>query len=166
MRSGDPLFAKYDLYSVLRSTEEALAKAVEQIPGKVLLESDLDALTEPLVEQFTLDVPRLMDEKKYGEQEEVDVDVSHDFRFMPPLDGRRACVKGFRVRLNVPFEGDEDLFRCKPSQHYLNHPRASAADGILAIERQVIAQDLSARSWSRPSPARPPEQNTAVPPHA
>ena len=26
---------------------------------------------------------------------------------------------------------------------YLNHPHASAADGILAIERQVVAQDLA-----------------------
>ena len=82
-------------------------------------------LVEPLV---------LNSEDRYiAEQSGVDIDVSHDFT-RATFPGRRAIVRGTRIDLAVPFEGDPILWRIRPSTFTLDgYPQIEVREGEIQI---------------------------------
>src|SRR5207248_9689313 len=61
-------------------------------------------------------------------------DVSNDYRYVSfPGEQRRRTIPATRISFFVPFTGEEDLFRCRPSNYNLNPPRAEIRDREVII---------------------------------
>jgi hypothetical protein len=109
------LFHDYDLRAVCDNHQEQMKNAIENADGHAIRSGDLDALTEAYVAQFGLDVPQLAEGATSVEVEEAQVDVSHDpRRFIRDRD-EPFYVSGIRATYFVPYTGDGDLFKCRPS---------------------------------------------------
>jgi len=138
MSRGDILlFSDYDLNSVLQRQEAQLLKEIDALEGNRLLNTSVEDLCDYFEQKYRVEVPRLRESEITVDQSETDVDVSQD-----PLRAifdrsRPFYIKGTTVRFFIPFDGDQELFRCRPQTFSLNPPRGSVAAGqlILAFTR-------------------------------
>ncbi len=145
MAKGELLFSKYDLSSVLESNQQKAKEAVEAIDGERLLNRSPDDLVLELANQFGTEVPVVNESNaQRGEPREVDVDVSRDpSRFITDRS-RPFSVKGREFTIFVPFEGDKELFFCRPSSYTLNPPRGEVRNGELVLKYTRLDHDAEA----------------------
>ncbi len=145
MAKGELLFSKYDLSSVLESNQQKAKEAVEAIDGDRLLNRSPDDLVRDLGNQFGIQVPVVNEANaQRGEPREVDVDVSRDpSRFITDRS-RPFYIKGTEIPLFVPFEGDRELFFCRPSSYTLNPPRGEVGNGELVLKYTRLDHDAEA----------------------
>jgi hypothetical protein len=112
VRHTDYLFAEQaTIHDVVEHQRKKLRKAMEELPAQEILASPLEALTDDIIERFRLDVP-VMDRTGIAQMpnEEVDIDVSHDFRRVFHTPGPHYA-KGTALRIAIPFKGEAALFR-------------------------------------------------------
>jgi hypothetical protein len=112
MRSGLLFAENATIHDVVRVQREHTLKYVEQISSKSILTRKPEELVAELVVRFRLRVPLL---KRTGivqlPTEEIDVNVSGDFR-RPFLDSTRPhYIKGTALQIAVPFVGEATLFK-------------------------------------------------------
>ncbi len=124
MRSNDSaelLFCKYNTFGLLENQKRLMTAHINQLPEPRLLDALEDTLTAELVERFQLTVPQL-DESgiTVSSPREVQMDVSGDFRFGYGVQS----IKGMEVIFCVPYAGDAEFFRVRPTHFNLNPPRA------------------------------------------
>jgi hypothetical protein len=133
MRSYDStklLFWKYDMFGVLESQKRSITTHVDQLPESYVLGTPDDVLNTELVPRLRLSVPEL-DEAAItvSSPREVQIDVSGDFRFGY---GSRS-IKGAEIVFSVPFTGEMEFFRVRPTHFNLNPPRAIVEHGKLGF---------------------------------
>ena len=131
------LFSGGQLDGVVANHERLVKAEVETLDQEHLLNTSPDALIEYLVEKYRLDTPRLHEDRITASEEEAKVDVTGDFRYMT-FDGRRTVVPGVTVRFFIPFSGDSDLFKFRPSMFTPNPPRAEVRGSELVIARTGV----------------------------
>jgi hypothetical protein len=138
------LFAKYDFHSALRNAPLQLVKAIEGMTDSELEDA---ASIDTLVAAHSITVPVLDTDAVTPSEHEVDVDVRHDpGRFV--LDRNRACyVKMTAIDFRVPFRGEADVFRCRPSTFSMNPPRAQIDDSAIVV--RVVRQDHNASEYRK-----------------
>jgi len=109
------LFSEMDIHDLLDNAIRGVTREVEGIDGNRLLNTSPEDLCNYLITKFTLDSPRILEDKIIADQSEVNLDVSQDFnRYV--TDRSRPFVKlGTQVTLEVPFEGDAGFFRVRPT---------------------------------------------------
>ena len=127
------LFSNSDLHSALRHREQELFKEIDQINGNRLLNTSLEDLLDYFEQKYRLDPPRLKENEIAVDQHEVDVDVSQDPLRAISDRSKPFYIKGTSVRFFIPYDGDQDLFKCRPSHFTLNPPRGSVDDNQLII---------------------------------
>lgn len=69
------------------------------------------------------------------------IDVSHDFNRVRRGDGP-TYIDGLEVTYHVPFTGDRELFKCRPSTITMNPPRAVLKSSELAFPYDSPDRDL------------------------
>jgi len=116
----------------------------------------LESLRLPLSvsRQYSVSIPVLHPDKKTGEAHDVKIDISRDPTRLFMHTGFGASeVDGTRVTINIPFEGNSELFHVKPPSYNLNPPRGEVIGNTLlchieevgAISKEKVASALS--SW-------------------
>ncbi len=107
-----------------------MAAHVDQLPEAHVLGTSDDILTAELVARFRLAVPEL-DEARItvSSPREVQIDVSRDFRF----GYGHQTIKGVEVIFSVPYTGEMEFFRVRPTHFNLNPPRAIVNNGELGF---------------------------------
>lgn len=133
MRSGrsDMLFYEFDMFSVMENQRRQLQAEVAGIPEQRLLNTSVEDLVKYLVEKYQLEVPALDVEHAVADQGEAMVEVSG---FMYGLDrGESRSVPGTRVTLEVPFSGDPQMFKVRPSSFNTAPPYAAIHDGVVFL---------------------------------
>jgi len=119
----------------------SMKKEIESYDGNRLLNTSETDLIDYFVKKYSIQPINLLKENMYVDQEEVEVDVSHD-RSRILLDERKPYyVKGTKITLFVPFEGEEDLFDCLPSSFTTNPPRGYIQSNILRISISTTNHD-------------------------
>jgi len=112
MRTSHLFGERATIHDVVHAQRESTQKALNELPGHSILIRALEELIAEFVERFHLSVPVV--NRKDATQlpiEEVDVNVSGDFR-RPFLDPSRPYfVKGTAIQIAVPFEGAAVLFK-------------------------------------------------------
>ena len=136
MRSRDDLlFQKYDLGAVISSQRKAVAAGAASLGKDEVLTTPVEALEDRLVHSHSLTVPALQVDKRFMDPPlETEIEV-HDI-----FDGR-VRVRGHRVTLRIPFEGEEVFFYCHPSTFTLSPPRALIEHGAVVLVREVRELD-------------------------
>lgn len=115
------LFSGADWFSVERAQKERLRKDISDLPSSRILGSAIEDLCDYFEGSFRLDVPVLMKEQTMAEQQERDIDVSHDGDRYWSTPGPHY-VKGTEISISVPFFGEAELFKIRPTNFNLSPP--------------------------------------------
>ena len=110
----DYLFQTYDFHAVQQSYQERLKRAVDDADGASIRQGPVDDVAERIAAQFRLDVPELTEGAMSVDIEETRVDVTGDFRYAAWGQGPHL-VPGIRASYYVPFVGDPQMFKVKPT---------------------------------------------------
>jgi hypothetical protein len=120
----DLLFYQYDLGATLRNNLEVSKNDVEAIPADQFNISDDEALVEHVYSKREVFPLELHVDAMEVDQKETQVDVRHDFN-RAIFDKSRPCmIPGLRLTVSIPFTGEAELWKCKPSTSTMNPPRA------------------------------------------
>lgn len=115
------LFNSGDWHSLQRAQEQKLRNDIAALAPNRILTSSIEDLCDYFVETFTLDVPVLQKDKTVVDQQERDIDVSHDYSRMWSTSGPHF-IRGTEVSFSVPFSGEADLFQIRPNTFTMNPP--------------------------------------------
>jgi len=124
------LFQKVDIYSVTEDLKRKLKEAFRTIPDSAL-DAEPVAVSARLIEEFSLNVPVIDEDKKYARTKETEVDVSQDPMRHVFDRSRPFYIKGTEVRIVVPFQGDAWMFDVGPTMFTTNPPVAEIQDNEL-----------------------------------
>lgn len=128
---SDLLFFELDGFSVIENQRRQLLSEVAGVQEQRLLNTSVEDLVRYLVEKYQLEVPVLDVENAVADQREAMVEVSG---FMYGLDhGETRSVPGTQVTLEVPFAGDPQMFKVRPSSYNLAPPHAKIAGQSVII---------------------------------
>jgi len=142
MRDEDYLFCGVGWFSVEDAQRKRLAEEIAGLDGDRLLNTSVDDLCAYLETKYRIDVPTLRREEIVADQRETKIDVSGDpHRFIRDR-GQRFHVPATVVEVAIPFDGEADTFRIRPTSYTLNPPRGRLGDGVLILT--VEGTDLAA----------------------
>ena len=137
------LFAKQDLYDALRNEHGKIKQEVEGLSEERILNTPLDGLLDYFCEKYELDMPQIDESGIHSDYEEVQIDVSGRFEYVPRQYGGPQHVTGTQFQISVPFTGDPDLFRWQPSTFNYNPPRAAVRNDHLVFEYDTLPKDTT-----------------------
>jgi len=112
--NAEYLFHEYDFHAVQEHQRQRMIDAIQQAPAERLRSDDAPALVDEFVADFQVDVPELTEGAVSITVDEAQVDATGDFNraFLGPGP---HFVPGIRATYYVPYRGERDLFKCKPS---------------------------------------------------
>lgn len=141
---ADHLFAKNDLRGVLEAHDRKMLNEIEGIEANRILNTSADDLCDYFETQYKVDVPRVKQDQISLEQGEAKVDVSQDpFRVI--FDRSQPFyLTGTQVKFFIPFEGDEQLFKCQPSVFGLSYPFGSIVGNEIVLTYTRTDHDATA----------------------
>ncbi len=142
------MFYDRNLSDVLADLDVRMQKEIGSFGKDLLLSKSVDDLCDSLEEKYRVDVPRLVEEKTTVDQGDAQIDVSRDPLYSVQDRSRPAYITGTGITFYVPFEGDPQMFACKPSTWTTVLPRAVISGSELILRYQSISQDHeAARSY-------------------
>ncbi|MGI8423720.1 MAG: hypothetical protein ACR2NO_06355 [Chloroflexota bacterium] len=142
---NDSLFGKYDLSAVIRNQEAQMLKEIDGIEANRLLNTSVEDLADYFTAKYSLDVPTLKVDQVQADQEDVDMDISHDQNRFIVDRSNPFYIKGTQVTFFVPYEGDKDLFGCRPSTYTISGtPRPAISENELALTYTRTDHDAAA----------------------
>lgn len=137
------LFTERDLYHVLETHKQAIRTEIENLDQNYFLKANEDELKQHYLDKFNIDPPRLLRESIYvDEPSEVNIDVTGDPRYDFPYNrvrGHLPTIKGTRIVIHIPFEGEAELFNCQPSSFSLNPPCAQIGHQELLLVFEIAS---------------------------
>lgn len=130
--SNNLLFCKDGIFELPRYFEAEMYKAIDSIEGNKLLNTSVEDLADYYEQEYKINVPILKEDQITVDQNETQIDVSHDpFRFIP--QGKKLYITGTKITYFVPFDGDANLFKLRASTFTFNPPRAEIDGNELKI---------------------------------
>ena len=128
------LFFEEDLDAQLRGCQKKVQCAVDQIPKDQFLVSSDQEIVDHFVTRLSVEPIVLHEEKITMSQHEAQVDVSHDPMCMS-RGGRTGphYVPGTRVEIDIPFTGEEWIFRYRTNPYSTVFPHADVQHGHLRL---------------------------------
>jgi len=143
------LFYKKGPLNLIQAYEKKIQEEIGSWEkNKVLAASEHD-LIEYLVQEYTLDAPNLLPDKKFIEEDGgTKIDVSNRIEYGYGWRDN-PYVPSFYIKVAIPFEGNADLFDFQPSTYSLNPPRCQITGSNLILtfrgvklNHQGINQDI------------------------
>ena len=133
------MFNDGDLRLALEAQERKMVAAVDAEPEESLKQADLEEWATALAHHFAVASPELAADAVWMEPPTaVGIDVSRDpmRAIMDPYSDAVRNYPGYRIVVHLPFEGDGDVFKLRPSSFTLNPPRSRIAhrELLLTIE--------------------------------
>ncbi|MBI4939045.1 MAG: hypothetical protein HY846_12680 [Nitrosomonadales bacterium] len=142
MRDRNYLFNSVDWFSVDQHQRKELAKEIDSINGDRLLNSSVEDLCDYFEKKYKIEVPVLRPDNIVADQRETKIDVSGDPRRYFSNPGQPFYVNGTTVEISVPFEGNSEAFKIRPTSYTMNFPKAEIKNNNLVIK--IEGTDLSA----------------------
>jgi hypothetical protein len=147
-RDWEPLFSEYDLRAVLEGQLELVGDRVLAIPKEQFEEATDELLAAQVASRLTIPPLELAEDDISVSSKDTKVDVSRDPDRAIFDRSRPAYVDGTEVTYHVPYRGDSELLKCRPSSFTMNPPRAVVAPGELRFPYDQGCGDLAAtKTW-------------------
>lgn len=140
----DALFWQHDLASMLRQLEEKLFQQIDAIERSQLLSTSVEDWSDYFEQQFKIDGPQLKKDQIQVDQDEINIDVSQDPTRVISDRTQPFYIRGTRIVFLVPLDGDQELFKYRPSTHTLSPPFGTANDGVLVLSYTRTDHDAEA----------------------
>jgi hypothetical protein len=131
------LFAEGDLQASLRGREQEVVQAAQTIPADHALARSVEELAAELVERFRVEPLRVDWDAMTLTHGDARVDVSRDQARFISDRSRPFHVPGTTVTYHVPYEGERDLFKMRPSSWASVFPTAEVVNDELRISVTV-----------------------------
>lgn len=113
-------FSDGDSFSTFGNLVEKVIAEINSLDNEYVLKASPTELEKYFVEKVLILPLVLHEDKRYiKNQTGTQIDVSHDFGRIVSR-GERAVVKGTRVDIAIPFEGDQNLWRIRASTFSLS----------------------------------------------
>jgi hypothetical protein len=136
------LFVKGELRSLLENQHKLIQREVDTLDENYLLNISEGDLIEQLVKKYTIIPPSLKVQDKYSlAPKEIDIDVSRDFLRDIRDRSRPFYIKGTKITVVIPFEGEHELFRFNPAIVMGTGLYAEILEHELRLEYQVTRHD-------------------------
>jgi len=146
LRNSDGrLFEVSELRSVMDRRFADLKSEVEKLDSNRLLNTPKEELVHYLTERYRFDPVVLMPDQATIDHQEHKLDVSRDpaRRFFSDHRNGPLLVDATRFTLQVPFQGDPELFGYRPDKHLLTSFRGEVYEGELRLSHTFEGSDAS-----------------------
>lgn len=144
MYSQRLLFSEHDLQAVMEATKAKMLQEIEAYPANQLLNTSIDDLAKYFAAKFEITPVRIIEDQVAVDPQETKVDVSRDpSRFIRNRD-RPFYISGTLITLYIPFEGDPNIFMCRPSTFTLNPPHGRINGNTLELSISLTDHNAQA----------------------
>lgn len=134
MRDRDLLFFEEDLDAQLRARQQSVSVAVDGIAKDQFLVSNDQEILDHVVSSLTVEPVSLREDAMTMNQQETHIDVSRDqMRYFSPGRSGPFYIPGTRVDIDIPFIGEEWIFRYRTNPWSTVFPRAEVQRGHLRL---------------------------------
>lgn len=137
------LFHDGDLSATLESQLARAQRAVDEPSDADFLDTGPDAVAAQIIQEYGVEPIGITEGAISVQAEDADIDR----RRVPDLDwgfpGDSPTIRGTRVTYNVPFTGDDALFRLKPSRWTSVLPRAALDQSELHFQYDVQSSQVA-----------------------
>ena len=134
MRSGNRLFSGASLCDKLSMLQHSAARALDDIPQERFLISNDQELVEHIVAKFLVEPLVLHEDAATMKLAETQVDVSGDpMRIFRGRQSGSFYIAGTRVDIDIPFAGDEWIFKCRTVSYSTVFPQGEVVQGNLRV---------------------------------
>lgn len=124
MGRDDHLFFQADSFAVQEHQRKEMDAVIAGMDGNRLLNTNVDDLVSYFAENHRIDVPLLAEANMSVDQRESRRDASGDPSRMACFTGQGPVhVTGTEVIVEVPFSGDPQMFKVRPSTYDSGPPR-------------------------------------------
>jgi hypothetical protein len=147
MRDDDTLlFSEYDLRSVIQTQQKKMFDEIDGIEENRLLNASIEDLCDYLEQKYKIGVPQLKEDGITVSQRETKIDISRDpeRNFVFRHVGGSPYAGGTAVSCYIPFDGDSDLFKCRPSSFSLSGTHAIIQQNELILTYTQIEHNETA----------------------
>ncbi len=128
----DVLFFNTSIHDEIARQKQLLDQAIRSVDEQHLRQVSLDQLADEMARNLTVTVPQLREsEISVSRPREIDIQLDQHQQFDYGFTTRTA--KGSSITYTVPFTGNQDLFRIRPSSFTTNPPRAELLNGRLEV---------------------------------
>ena len=138
------LFCDHDLGSVLDQQGQKLSNEVASLGENQVLNTSPDDLCNYLVEKYVVEAPQIDESGIAADYGDAQVDISQRIEYAVFDRSRPRYITGTRLTFYVPFAGDSQLFKCRPSTYNFNPPRATVRSSELVFIYDRTTQDAPA----------------------
>lgn len=129
-RDWELLFHEADLDAILRHQASLVKDRVAAIAEADFSTTSDEFLAAKVASGLVVEAIVLHEDRISVSSKDVKIDVSHDFSRGGWGEGP-VYARGVEVTYTLPFSGDQQLFKCRPSQFNFNPPRAFVSRGYL-----------------------------------
>ena len=153
MRRDNMLFVNIDWYSVEDNFRRQISETIAKIDENRILNSSETDLIQQFTEEFLFKIPVLDEENAHVDTKEVKIDISHDQMRVFPNQNGPVHVPATQFTVTIPFIGQSDAFKVKPSQ-FTSPPRGVVSGNNLLLAftqenfdqsqlKEIITQQIS-----------------------
>jgi hypothetical protein len=147
-------FRDGDTFTTFRALVEGTVREIDSLDNEYVLKASPTELEQYYLSKVTI-VPLSLDSANYHieDQQAAQLDVSHDFdRF--GSRGERVIVKGTTLNIAIPYDGDRNLWRIRPSTFTLSsHPEIEIRNDVVVFGCTFVDDSVNADRLSQKSNA-------------
>lgn len=139
----DYLFSDGGLRDYLDRAHQQLLAEIDGLSPDTVIQTDTEELTNYVIAKYTVTIPTIEDERITVDQQETKIDISQDPTRLLIDRSRPFYITGTRVTYHVPFTGNADLFRLRPSYYSSRFPDATVDEQELTYHFDETSPDAS-----------------------
>jgi hypothetical protein len=127
-------FSDGDTFATFRNLIDKVEQEIQSLDNEYVLKASQIELENYYIDKVIISPLILHVEERYiANQTGAQIDVSHDFR-RAVFPGERAVVRGTRLDIAIPYEGDPTLWRIRPSTFSLSgYPEIEVRDDCIIL---------------------------------
>jgi len=142
MRDIVGLFSKVGWHEIERHQLQEMQKAVATLDGNRLLNTAVEDLVLYFENKFHIEIPTLLTEEIVVDQREMQIDVSRDNERIISDRSRPFHMPGTEIQVEIPFTGEAEAFKIRPTSYSFSTPRAEVRGNLLVLK--IVGTNLEA----------------------
>lgn len=136
-KSSGYLFSSRELRDLIDARRSAVQQEIEQMEGNQLLNTAPADLSRYLVGKYSLHAPSLIKNSWSASEQETKVNVQHDRNRWIEDRSHPCLIPGQRIEVEIPFEGEGELFYARASTSSSMPPRAQIRGHSLFLVYEI-----------------------------
>jgi len=141
MNEYNYLFSNIDWFSVDQRQRKLITDEIAALDGERLLNTSIDDLCSYFENNYRIDISVLQRDEIIADQQEIQIDVSGDYRRFIRDRNRSFFMPGTAIEVSIPFNGEPEAFKIQPSMFTLNPPCGKVENGQLVLQHDGLASD-------------------------